>query len=180
MATLAIGEHFLARDGDTIQEDAIEQADDFYEKIQTLEKELGQKIIMHEDKCSNVNFIECHISSAVLTNFMDLNAVVDPENQEDYRANRVLQPKNPDFLKMVTDAKAGRQFSDIVIEYNTEYTPEKPLKILGGQHRSVAIQKASNVNKHHGIRVYFNLDISKRVELYFISNTNIQVPDDLL
>jgi hypothetical protein len=135
---------------------------------------------MHEDKKAKVYFVECHIAADILDANMDLDAVIDPQNQEDYRANRALQLDSPYFKQMIEDAKKGRQFSDIVVEYNTSYKPELPLKILGGQHRTSAIQKALDVRKYHGVRVYFNLDVNKRVELYRISNTNIQVPDDLL
>lgn len=174
-------DHFVYKDDITIDPDAIPEINDFYDRIPTQEKELGLKIIIQEDRKTKVNFIECHIASAILAKNMDLNAVIDPDNQEDYRANRMLQPNNPYFKLMVEDARKGRQFSDIVVEYNNKcYTPEKPLKILGGQHRSVAIEKGSPVRYYHGVRIYFNLDVNKRVELYRISNTNIQVPDDLL
>lgn len=158
----------------------LSQIKEFYDGIPTLEKELDQKIILHTDKKTDTVFIEVHVTSSTLSNKMDLEAVIDPQEQEDYRANRKLQPKNPFYLQMLEDAKQGRQFSDIVIEYNTSYEPSKPLKILGGQHRSSAIKHQSPPDKYHGIRVYFNLDIKKRVELYTISNTNIQVPPDLI
>jgi hypothetical protein len=158
----------------------LKQIEEFYEKIPTLEKKLGRGLILNEDTKTSAVYTECHISAKDLVEFMDLDAVVDPENQEEFRANRLLRDKDPGYLIMLDDAKKGRQFSDIVIEYNTEYKPKKPLKVLGGQHRSEAIKNALPLNRYHGIRVYFNLDKVKRVELYIVSNTNIQVPKDLI
>ena len=83
---------------------------------------------------------------------------------------------------MLEDAKDGRQFSDLVIEYNMAYEEKKPLKILGGQHRNEAIKrvfKENAVNQVHGIRVYFNLNKDQRAEIMRISNTNINVSPDL-
>lgn len=172
---------FLKQDPDIeLNKDTLDQIREFYIQIPTLEKKLRRGLILHQDKKTKTVYVECHVSADTLVNNMDLDAVIDPIHQEEFRANRELQPNNPDFLRMVEDAKEGRQFSDIVIEYSKGYKPEKPLKILGGQHRSEAIKRALPLNRYHGIRVYFNLDINKRVELYIISNTNIQVPRDLL
>src|SRR3989338_90508 len=173
---------FLKQSADMeIDSITLNKIEDFYSRIPTLEMEVGKQIILHEDNKTGAVYAECHVSGSTLVKNMDLDAVIDPLYQEEFRANRELQPDNPEFKKMVEDAKNGRQFSDIVVEYNTEYVSEKPLKILGGQHRSEAIKLALPTNnRHHGIRVYFNLDKSKRRELYIVSNTNIQVPRDLL
>lgn len=176
---MALNEGFVLASG-RLGSETESQINEFYTKINTQEKNLGQKIIINEDKKSKVHFIECHISTEFLSKNMDLDAEIDPDDQENYRANRDLQTTNSDYLKMVDDAKNGRQFSDIVIEYNSTYRHTKPLKILGGQHRSSAISSASPTDKFHGVRIYFNLDIAKRVDLYRISNTNIQVSQDLL
>lgn len=81
---------------------------------------------------------------------------------------------------MVSDAKEGRSFSDIIIEYNTSYGETKPLKILGGQHRNQAITEAKGkVNNIHGMKVYFNLDKIQREDIMRIANTNINVATDL-
>ncbi|GAJ00123.1 unnamed protein product, partial [marine sediment metagenome] len=64
-------------------------------------------------------------------------------------------------------------------EYNTEYAPETPLKVWGGQHRISAIKKAGvKHNRHHGFRVYFTLSKEQRTEVALISNTNISVSND--
>ena len=36
---------------------------------------------------------------------------------------------------MKIDAQKGRNFSNIVTEYTTDFDSEHPLKIIGGQHR---------------------------------------------
>jgi hypothetical protein len=83
---------------------------------------------------------------------------------------------------MRQDAEKGREFSDIIVEYNLSYSPEKPLKVWGGQHRSKAIQEAvvhGVTNRSHGYRVYFCLLKEQRADLALTSNTNINVSDDL-
>lgn len=151
----------------------------FTTEIKTLEIALGKQLLVLEDLKSKAFYIECHVPANELLKKMDIDAVIDPDYQEEFRANRALQPKNVFFKQMLEDASKGRQFSDIVTEY-ADYEPsDKPLKILGGQHRCTAI-KESRQNRFHGMRVYFDLTKDKRVELYIASNSNIQVPSDLL
>ena len=80
---------------------------------------------------------------------------------------------------MASDAADGREFNDIIVEYNTGYMPDKPLKVWGGQHRISAISSAwKKSNRYHGFRVYFELDKKQRTEVALISNTNIAVSND--
>lgn len=153
---------------------------DFLTNIKTFEKKIKRPLLIFYDAKSKVFYTECHIYTEEFKKFKDEDATIDPEYQEEYRLNRALQPDNPDFITMQEDAKKGRQFSDIVIEYNKDYRENKPLKILGGQHRAKAIEKMSSKNTLHGIRVYFNLNKDQRVEIARISNTNIAIADDLL
>ena len=76
---------------------------------------------------------------------------------------------------MLDDAKKQRMFSNIVCEYNIINQPEKPLKIIGGQHRYLAIENAlkEGINEYHGIKIYFLLDKEQRLDVQMISNTNI-------
>lgn len=66
-------------------------------------------------------------------------------------------------------------------EYNTSYDSEHPLKIIGGQHRLIAVREAhaKGVDQHHGVKVYFSLDPDQRLDVQLISNTNIAVSTDL-
>ena len=84
---------------------------------------------------------------------------------------------------MKIDAQKGRNFSNIVTEYTTDFDSEHPLKIIGGQHRFEAISEAfhnSSINVYQGIKVYFCLNIEQRLDVQLISNTNIAVSSDLL
>lgn len=153
---------------------------DFINKIGTYEKSIKRPLLILFDSKTKVFYTECHIEKEELIKLKDDDATIDPEYQEEYRLNRTLQPNNPDFVIMKDDAEKGRQFSDIVIEYNKEYREEKPLKILGGQHRAKAIEDNSPKHTLHGIRVYFNLNKDQRAEIARISNTNINIADDLL
>lgn len=82
---------------------------------------------------------------------------------------------------MQQDAKEGRIFSNLVAEFTTDYDPDHPLKIIGGQHRYQAIRKALNngVNEFHGVKVYCGLDSDQRLDVQLISNTVIAVSADL-
>ena len=59
-----------------------------------------------------------------------------------------------------------------------------PLKVLGGQHRGEAIKRAvqrgRETERLHGVRVYFGLSATQRVELVIIANSNIAIPNPLL
>ena len=173
---------FIKQDDEIkINKEALDQIQEFYHKIPTLELKLGRPLIILKDEKTDAFYTECHISAKDLISLGDKDAVIDPDYQEDFRANRELQPSNTDFHTMQNDAKKGRQFSDLVIDYNTEYRPEIPLKVLGGQHRIEAVKDALKLgmNRFHGIRVYFNLNKEQRVEIAIISNTNINVSPDL-
>jgi len=157
-----------------------QRIDEFFDSVDIFEKSISRPLLILYDGKTKVFYTECHIGKKELKKMKDENATIDPENQEEYRLNRALQPNNPDFITMKDDAKKGRQFSDIVIEYNKEYRPKRPLKILGGQHRIKAIEDMSLSTSLHGIRVYFNLNKDQRTEIAKISNTNIAIADDLL
>ncbi|MGB8218450.1 MAG: hypothetical protein WCE94_14230 [Candidatus Methanoperedens sp.] len=176
------GGKFLKQDEGVIDNETLTEATKFYDSIDTLEKKLDGKLILLHDKKTDAIYTECHILAETLVKKMDIDVPIDPDFQPQFRANRDFRPNDQIFIKMEEDSKQGRQFSDIIIEYDTKHeNQERPLKVLGGQHRSEAI-KASlpTTNQYHGIRVYFNLNKDKRTELYIVSNTNIDVPSDLL
>src|ERR1700722_1287026 len=106
---------------------------------------------------------------------------LDPEDQPEYRANRDIVSNNAAFLVMQDDAKLRRTFSNVVAEFTTEFDPDTPLKIIGGQHRFEAIKEAlaGGINEVHGIKVYFGLTSEQRLDAQLISNTVIAVPADL-
>ena len=80
---------------------------------------------------------------------------------------------------MQNDAAKGREFNDIIVEYNTSYNENRPLKVWGGQHRLHAIDDAkTKSNRHHGFRVFFDLNKEQRTEVALVSNTNIGVSND--
>ena len=134
-----------------------------------------------KDEKSGTYYTQCHVLGEDFVKLSDPDATIDPDLEELSKANRELEINNYYFEQMVEDAKEGRQFSDIVIEFNKEYHETKPLKILGGQHRNEAIIEAlkENVNTIHEIKVYFNLDKEQREEIMRIANTNINVASDL-
>jgi hypothetical protein len=82
---------------------------------------------------------------------------------------------------MQQDAKQRRSFSNLVTEFTTEYDPDHPLKIIGGQHRYQAIKEAfeAGIDEYHGVKVYFGLDSDQRLDVQLISNTVIAVSADL-
>ena len=155
--------------------------DTFRLKIPLVENKFNVPLLVSKDEKSNSFFTECHIKASDLFNYATQDSTIDPDLPEEYRANRKLEPDNRYFLQMVEDAENGRPFSDIVVEFDTSYIENKPLKILGGQHRDEAIRRAlkKGVDVIHGIKVYFNLDKDQRMDIMIISNTNINVSLDL-
>lgn len=164
---------------DEQKEKITSEINDFLQSLSVLEKDNFQVLI---DKRTNAFFSECHIPANELIEMGTIDVPLDPENQPEYRANREKQEEHSAYKKMLDDAKKQRMFSNIVCEYNVINQPEKPLKIIGGQHRYLAIENAlkEGINEYHGIKIYFLLDKEQRLDVQMISNTNISVSSDLL
>lgn len=144
---------------------------------------LESTLYLLQDNVTNAIFCECHILADKFVQYGTKDVPLDPEEQPEYRANRELVEDNIAFLQMKSDALQGRNFSNIVTEYTTDFDSEHPLKVIGGQHRFEAISEAfrtSSMNVYQGIKVYFCLDIEQRLDVQLISNTNIAVSSDLL
>ncbi len=139
-------------------------------------------LYIFEDLKTNALFCECHIYADKVVSYGTIDSPLDSENQAEYRANRDVVEDNNAFIQMKEDAKRQRSFSNIVAEYITTFDQEHPLKIIGGQHRFIAILEArdADVNQLHGIKVYFGLNTEQRLDVQLISNTNIAVSSDLL
>lgn len=153
--------------------------EEFLSRVSTLEMKHKMPVVIFQDGVKGSYYIKCSISAQDAARLCDLNAKLDINNLESYKANRNLLLKNITYLKMETDALSGREFNDIIVEYNTVYDFDTPLKVWGGQHRISAISKGGKkTNRYHGFRVYFNLSTDQRTELALISNTNIAVSND--
>lgn len=152
---------------------------EFLDEIPTLEKNFKMPMVIFQDGVNGAFYIKCSIQAEIVTKLCDLNAKLDINNPESFRANRELLLKNRTYLKMEEDAFKGREFNDIIIEYTKEYDQDTPLKVWGGQHRINAIKRAATATNHyHGFRIYFNLKPKQRTEVALISNTNINVSND--
>lgn len=127
-------------------------------------------------------FCECHIMASSVVSLGTIDVPLDAENQSEYRANRDVVEDNVAFFQMKDDALNKRSFSNIVTEYDTSFDNEHPLKIIGGQHRFIAISEAleQGIDQIHGVKVYFGLNTNQRLDVQLISNTNIAVSTDLL
>lgn len=135
------------------------------------------------DKCTNAYYIETYIQAEKLINLSTIDVPLDPDEQAEYRANRNIVEDHSAFVKMKEDAKEGRTFSNLVAEYNEDFDEDSPLKIIGGQHRFIAIKEAlvdNVINNYHNVKVYFQLDNNQRLDVQLISNTNIAASSDLL
>jgi hypothetical protein len=133
------------------------------------------------DLRTNARYCECHIPAKKIVSLSTTDVPLDPEEQPEYRANREIVTSHVAFERMKQDAKQRRSFSNIVAEFTTDYDPEHPLKIIGGQHRCEAIKEAleTGVDEYHGVKVYFGLDSDQRLDVQLISNTVIAVSADL-
>lgn len=144
----------------------------------------GGQLSIYYDEKSEAYYLVCHLQGRELVSFCDLNAGIDVGDEEDtiYRLNRDITEDETAYKNMVEDALNGRSFEDMVVEYDTSYCEDRPLKVYGGQHRIKAISQAIERKGHvsHGIRVYFNLTRDQKVEIATINNTAIVVPNDLI
>ena len=150
---------------------------EFLTKADTLETELGLPILVFQDGVNQAYNIKVTLRASTAAPLCDLDAKLDP-SKESLRANRTLLKKHPTYLNMVSDAKKGREFNDIIVQYDTAYEPDKPLKVWGGQHRISAITEASQPNRYHGFRIYLNLNKKQKSDLALVSNTNMNVSKD--
>lgn len=139
-------------------------------------------LYIFDDAKTHAIYCECHIYADKVILNGTVDSPLDADNQPDYRANRDVVEDSVAFLQMKDDAIQKRSFSNIVAEYTTAFDEEHPLKIIGGQHRFMAISEASEkgINQYHGLKVYFGLSIDQRLDVQLISNTNIAVSSDLL
>jgi hypothetical protein len=147
-----------------------------------MEKEKDMPVVILQDGVKKSYYIRCAVTGETMSQKVSLDARLDPQTGETFRDNREILMTHNTFLRMKADAENGREFNDIIAEYNTDYAPEKPLKIWGGQHRSRAVIdafKEKKVSRYHGFRVYFCLSKEQRTELALISNTSIAVSNDL-
>jgi hypothetical protein len=178
MSTAAAAE-IIFDDNATPDEKIRNVVDEFLQKVPTLEASHGMPIYVFQDGVNNCYYIKCAVSASNAAELVDLSAKLDLENPESFRANRDLLLASKTYLKMKEDAEKGREFNDIIVEYNTDYNPKSPLKVWGGQHRIHAISVAKEKsNRRHGFRVYFSLSKGQRTEVALISNTNISVSND--
>jgi hypothetical protein len=151
----------------------------FLQKVTTLESRHNMPVIIFQDGASRAYYIKCSLMARDAAKLCDLDAKLDVTSTDSYRTNRQLFLQHQTYQRMEADAIKGREFNDIIVEYNIEYAPEKPLKVWGGQHRIRAIDTAyTKSDRYHGFRIYFNLDKDQRTEVALISNTNIAVSND--
>lgn len=156
---------------------------EFLTKFSPLEIIKNEKVILIFDEKSKSFYIPCHLKAIDIHDKADFEASIDDvEEDELYKLNRNVTENESAYTIMVEDAKAGRTFEDIVVEYDTFYNPSKPLKIYGGQHRVKAIGSAIHEQPeiYHGFRIYFGLTKEQKVEIATINNTSIAVSSDLL
>lgn len=147
--------------------------------VNIMECSLGMSLVVFQDGVSGAYYVKCSIQANDAAPLCDLEAKLDYKSAESFKANRDLSTRNKTYQKMELDAGNGREFNDIIVEYNTEYKSLKPLKVWGGQHRINAItQKGSKSNRFHGFRIYFDLTPQQRTEVALISNTSMSVAND--
>lgn len=161
-----------------IKDEVKKSIEEFCKKFSPVENTL----CIFEDSKTKALYCECHIYADKIISLGTIDSPLDSENQAEYRANRDVVEDNTAFLQMKEDAKQKRSFSNIVAEYITNFDEEHPLKIIGGQHRFIAISEAKEleINQLHGLKVYFGLNTEQRLDVQLISNTNIAVSSDLL
>lgn len=139
------------------------------------------KLNLLTDARTSARYCECHIMGSVLISMGTTDVPLDPDEQPEYKANRDIEETSAAFQKMKDDAKAQRSFSNIVIEWKKD-SDSAPIRVIGGQHRFEAIRFAleNSVDVHHGVKVYFGLDMQQRLDVQLISNTNIDISGDLI
>lgn len=160
----------------------VSQIESFRDQIPTFERSNNIPYVLSRDGRSGAYYFLCHIPAKEAVELLDYNAAIDPTEQEEYRANREILGDHRAFTTMIADAQAGREFVDLVVEYDSSYREETPLKMWGGQHRTKAIEAAiaNEPHRYHVFRVYLALSKQQRADVSIICNTNIAISKDLL
>jgi len=115
----------------------------FQNEMVPLEGGIELKILT--DNRTGARYCECHIHADKLVGFATIDAPLDPTDQPDHKANREILGNAFAFTQMKEDTLQRRSFSNLVAEYTKEFEPEHPLKIIGGQHRHLAIRRLTSV-----------------------------------
>lgn len=151
--------------------------EEFTKKCRPIERNM----YVFVDAKTGAYYCECHMTAEDLIKLCTIDVPLDPEEQPEYRANRDIVEDDVAFDQMKADAKEKRTFSNIVAEFDTSHNPKYPIKIIGGQHRFLAIKGAhdGDVHVNHGMKVYFGLTKEQRLDVQLISNTNIAASTDL-
>jgi hypothetical protein len=152
----------------------------FVELFAPVEAETGE-ILVFTDNRTKAHYCECHVKASRFIAHTTTDVSLDPDEQGEYRANRDLVENHAAFERMKDDALKLRSFSNIVAEFNPDQNEEKPLGVIGGQHRTEAIREAleGEADEFHEVKVYFGLDQDQRLDVQVISNTVIAVSGDL-
>lgn len=158
--------------------DVSESVSEFVAECEPVERD---QLNVFVDARTKAQYCECHLRADKIVELGTIDVPLDPDEQPEYRANREIVEDHVAFAKMKEDAKARRTFSNIVAEFTTDFDPDCPLKIIGGQHRFNAISEAvsAGINELHGIKIYFGLTADQRLDVQLISNTNIAASTDL-
>lgn len=167
-------------DHTTQDESVVREVKQFMAETETLEKFKCLPVIIHQDGKSKSFYMKCSIQSKIACPLLDTDAQLDDKSR--FRSNRELLKRHSTYKRMLADAKEGREFNDIIVEYNKAYSPQKPLKVWGGQHRVEAIREAFTLrgtSRYHGFKVLFQLSKKQRTDIAISSNTNISVSSDL-
>ena len=91
-------------------------------EVSTLEDVYKLPIIVFQDGKSLCYYIKCSILATEASRLIDLDAKLDPKSTESFRANREMLLKHNTYLRMKQDALSGREFNDIIVEYNLDST----------------------------------------------------------
>lgn len=167
-------------------EETITRVNNFISMIKPYEIKNGAELILYFDEKSKAYYLVCHLDATTLVSLSDFEASLEATDDDViYKLNRDITEDKAAFKSMEEDAINGRSFEDMVVEFDTSYRKEKPLKVYGGQHRIKAITSAITLQQQkndtqHGIRAYFCLSRDQKVEIATINNTSIAVPNDLL
>ncbi len=163
--------------------DLLSKVEIFIDDFEPYESQKKIPLCLYYDAKSGAYYVICHLSGAKIVQNADLEATLDPNDDDEiYKLNRDITEDQSAYRMMESDALEMRSFEDVVIEYDTTYREDKPLKVYGGQHRVRAIKAAlkKGISVVHGARVYFDLSRDQKVEIATVNNTSIAVPNDLL
>ncbi|HKY73975.1 MAG TPA: hypothetical protein VJ246_01530 [Patescibacteria group bacterium] len=109
----------------------LKKINDFLNIFEPHELKNGSKQLLYYDEKSKAYYLICHLDGNTLVQSCDVEASLDGDDEDEiYKLNREITEDQAAYKTMEQDALNGRNFEDMVVEYDTSYRIKKTSESL--------------------------------------------------